>query len=110
MVQWQKYTSRYLMESTDLQRANEALQAEIAARQRAEQALRESKENFHLLTANVVDYAIYLLDPSGHIVTWNIGAQRMKQYRADEIIGRHFSQFYIPEDIAAGQPDYWLEK
>ncbi|WP_091292876.1 PAS domain-containing sensor histidine kinase [Amycolatopsis xylanica] len=63
----------------------------------------------NLLVQNVVDYAIFLLDPRGHIITWNAGAERIKGYQADEIIGRHFSTFYPPEDIAADKPGRELE-
>ncbi|MCV0404203.1 MAG: PAS domain-containing sensor histidine kinase [Chloroflexi bacterium] len=59
---------------------------------------------FRLLVEAVVDYAIFLLDPSGNVLTWNLGAERIKGYSADEIVGRHFSQFYTPEDRAAGRP------
>ncbi|QEL20191.1 hybrid sensor histidine kinase/response regulator [Limnoglobus roseus] len=59
---------------------------------------------FGLLAERVRDYAIFMLDPSGLVRTWNIGAERTKGYRADEIIGRHFSSFYTPEDQAAGRP------
>jgi PAS domain S-box-containing protein len=62
-----------------------------------------------LFVENVVDYAIFMLDTRGHVVSWNAGAQRLKGYRADEIIGRHFSAFYPPEDVAAGKPDRELE-
>jgi PAS domain S-box-containing protein len=52
----------------------------------------------------VVDYAIFQLDPAGNVTTWNAGAQRIKGYHPEEIIGRHFSDFYTPEDRAAGVP------
>ncbi len=59
----------------------------------------------HLLIEAARDYAIFMLDPTGHVATWNAGAQRMKGYAADEIVGRHFSAFYPPEALAAGWPD-----
>ncbi|ABE36627.1 sensory box protein [Paraburkholderia xenovorans LB400] len=67
-----------------------------------------SDESFRLLVEAVDDYAIYMLDMSGKVVNWNAGAQRMKGYYADEIIGQHFRVFHTPEDIAAGQPDSLL--
>ena len=54
-----------------------------------------SVEQFRLLVESVRDYAIFLLDPEGNIASWNIGAERLKGYRAEEIIGRHFSSFYL---------------
>ena len=60
---------------------------------------------FRLLVSSVTDYAIYLLDGAGRVTSWNPGAERIKGYRADEIIGRHFSQFYVPEDRARGVPE-----
>jgi PAS domain S-box-containing protein len=60
---------------------------------------------YQLLVDSVVDYAIFFLTPSGHVATWNRGARRMKGYRADEIIGSHFSRFYEPHDVRAGVPD-----
>lgn len=70
----------------------------------AEQALRESEERFRLLVAAVKDYAIFMLDINGHILSWNSGAQRIKGYTVDEIIGKHFSIFYTPEDLQDGKP------
>jgi PAS domain S-box-containing protein len=61
-------------------------------------------EQFQLLVSAVKDYAIFLLDPTGRVVSWNAGAERIKGYTAAEILGQHFSQFYPPEDIAAGRP------
>jgi PAS domain S-box-containing protein len=70
--------------------------------------LRQSEERFRLLVESVRDYAIFMLDPSGHILTWNAGAERFKGYRADEIIGQHFSRFYPPEALAKGLPEHEL--
>jgi PAS domain S-box-containing protein len=61
-------------------------------------------EAFRLLVEAVIDYAIFLLDPDGHVLTWNQGAERIKGYSADEIVGRHFSAFYTDADRAAGRP------
>jgi PAS domain S-box-containing protein len=63
---------------------------------------------FRLLVASVRDYAIFHLDPQGHIRSWNAGAQRIKGYTASDIIGKHFSIFYPPTDVRRGKPDYEL--
>ncbi|WP_429302281.1 PAS domain S-box protein [Paraburkholderia sp. GAS199] len=68
------------------------------------EALRQSEERFRLLVDCVKDYAIFMLDPDGYIVSWNAGAARIKGYTRDEIIGQHFSRFYVPEEAAAGKP------
>ena len=75
----------------------------------AEEQLRHSAEIFQLLVSSVRDYAIFMLDPEGHITTWNRGAQRIKQYEPDEIIGKHFSTFYPEEDVRDGKPERELE-
>jgi PAS domain S-box-containing protein len=67
------------------------------------------EEELRLLIANISDYAIFLLDPQGHVSSWNAGAERIKGYRADEIIGQHFSCFYPGEDVAKGKPQRELE-
>jgi PAS domain S-box-containing protein len=77
---------------------------DITERRQAQQALYESERRFRLLVEAVKDYAIYMLDPSGVIVNWNAGAERMKGYSAGEIVGQHFSLFYTREDRAAGAP------
>ena len=64
----------------------------------------ESEERFRILVEGVQDYAIIMLDPQGKIVSWNAGAERIKGYTADEIIGEDFSRFYPPEDIERGAP------
>jgi PAS domain S-box-containing protein len=66
--------------------------------------LRQSEECFRLLVEQVRDYAIFMLGPQGHIVTWNAGAERIKGYRPEEIIGRHFSVFFPVEEVQAGKP------
>ena len=75
----------------------------------AEQALRDSEQQFRLLVEGVTDYAIYRLDAQGIITSWNTGAQKIKGYLREEIIGKHFSQFYTPEDREAGEPQRGLE-
>jgi PAS domain S-box-containing protein len=82
---------------------------DVTAERAAVDALRKSEERFRLLVEVVEDYAIFMLDPTGHIVSWNSGAQRTKGYRAEEIIGRHFRVFYPPEVAATGHPEHELE-
>ncbi len=77
---------------------------DISERKAAEDALAESERQFRLLVAGVVDYALYMLDPNGVVSSWNAGAQHIKGYMADEIIGHHFSHFYTDVDRAAGLP------
>jgi PAS domain S-box-containing protein len=67
------------------------------------------QDTFRLLVQSIVDYAIYMLDPKGYVTSWNAGAERIKGFRADEIVGKHFSTFYTEEDRKAGMPDKVLE-
>ena len=69
-----------------------------------EKKFNDSERNFRLLVQGVTDYAIFMLDPAGNITNWNAGAERIKGYKAKEILGKHFSLFYTPEDRAAGLP------
>ncbi|MCA1846210.1 MAG: PAS domain S-box protein, partial [Actinobacteria bacterium] len=82
---------------------------DVTQRRRASEQLRASEERFRLLVESVRDYAIFMLDPGGHISSWNIGAERMKGYRADEIIGQHFRVFYPPDKQAIAHPEHELE-
>ncbi len=76
----------------------------LAELQRTTEDLRKAEDNLHLLVEGVKDYAIFILDPTGHILSWNVGARRIKGYEAQEIIGKHFSVFYQAEDVRSGKP------
>jgi PAS domain S-box-containing protein len=82
---------------------------DMTERRAAEQRLLESETRFRQLVESVVDYAIFHLDPNGMVSSWNAGAERIKGYRPEEIIGSHFSQFYTEEDRAAGVPQKALD-
>jgi PAS domain S-box-containing protein len=81
----------------------------MARKVKADQDLAESERKFRLLVEGVVDYAIYMLDPTGIITNWNAGAKRIKGYQAKEVVGKHFGMFYLPEDREAGLPQRSLE-
>lgn len=77
---------------------------DLTAKRAADEMIRESEERFRLLVHSVEDYAIFMLDPTGRITTWNAGAERIKGYTSEEITGQHFSVFYTAEDLASGKP------
>src|SRR5688572_15482414 len=79
-----------------------------SARKHAEEKLRWTEESFRLMVESVSDYAIVMLDPEGLVVSWNTGAQRIKGFQTDEIVGRHFSTFYPEDDVANGKPQHDL--
>ena len=83
---------------------------DVTERMRTREALRESDEHLRLLVNSVRDYAILMLDPSGQVASWNQGAERIKGYNANEIVGRHFSCFYPPEDVQNGKPEHELQR
>jgi PAS domain S-box-containing protein len=78
---------------------------ESTRREAAEDALRDSEEKYRMLLDGVQDYAIFMLDPKGCVTSWSASAERIKGYTADEIIGRHFSCFFLPEDVRRGRPE-----
>jgi PAS domain S-box-containing protein len=77
---------------------------DLSARRALQQELHEAERQFRILVESITDYGIYMLDSEGRVTTWNSGAQRIKGYRAEEIIGQHFSRFYTEEDREAGVP------
>ncbi len=81
---------------------------DLTERRANEDQIRRTEEQFRLLVEGVTDYAIYMLDPTGRVSSWNAGAKRIKQYSRDEIIGQHFSNFYTDEDRSAGLPERGL--
>ncbi|MDQ3743768.1 MAG: EAL domain-containing protein [Acidobacteriota bacterium] len=81
----------------------------LAERARSENVLRESEERFRLLVEGVNDYAIIMLDPSGRVASWNAGAERIKGYSAEEIVGEHYSRFFPEEDVRKGEPERELQ-
>src|SRR6185312_13902420 len=82
---------------------------DLTEKRQAEAAIKRNEEQFRLLVQSVTDYAIYMLDTGGLITSWNQGAQRIKGYAPEEIIGQHFSRFYTPEDRARGEPELALK-
>jgi PAS domain S-box-containing protein len=86
----------------------EHLQAALAGRARAEHKVQQGEQQFEQLVAGVRDYAIFLLDRDGYVRSWNVGAERIKGYRPEEIIGHHFSQFYAKEAVTSGWPAHEL--
>ncbi|HYO78579.1 MAG TPA: PAS domain-containing sensor histidine kinase, partial [Thermoanaerobaculia bacterium] len=80
-----------------------------SARRHVEEKLRWTEESFRLMVESVTDYAIVMLDPDGRVVSWNSGAQRIKGFSSEEIVGQHFSTFYAQEDLADGKPQRDLE-
>jgi len=108
-----------LREVSSLQQRARALETEIEHRKAVESRLAriiseqssrtdEMEERFRLFIESVVDYAIFMLDETGHVATWNRGAERIKGWRADEIIGQHFSRFYPDEEVQGGKCEYEL--
>jgi len=82
---------------------------DMTEQREAQHALLEAERRFRILVQGVTDYAIYMLDPEGRVTNWNAGAERIKGYSPEEIVGEHFSRFYTPEEIESGVPQRALE-
>lgn len=98
----------FLTAGVSLSWINELLHRSRRRSESTMRALRSSEEQYRRLVDGVKDYAIYLLNPQGHVMTWNSGAERIQGYRAEEILGQHFSRFYPSEDVAQGKPEQVL--
>jgi PAS domain S-box-containing protein len=85
------------------------INSDVTVERETAEELRRSEEMFSLLVSNLVDYAIFMLDPQGCVISWNEGAHQINGYTADEIVGRHFSVFYPPDAVRDGKPDRALE-
>ncbi len=97
---------RVIERTAQLQATNIELHTEMEERKRTEVVLHRSEELFRMLVDGVQDYAICMLSPQGHVVSWNKGAERIKGYETNEIMGKHFSCFYTPKGIAEGKPEW----
>ncbi|VFU10674.1 hybrid sensor histidine kinase/response regulator [Methylocella tundrae] len=82
---------------------------DLTERKFAEETLKRSEEQFRILVQSVTDYSIFMLDSEGHVSSWNLGAERIKGYLREEVIGEHFSKFYTPEDLEKGEPQRAIE-
>jgi PAS domain S-box-containing protein len=83
---------------------------DVTERRRTQQALLTSEQKYRTLVENVSEHAIFMLDPDGVVTEWTEGARKVKGYSAEEVVGRHFSMFYTPEDVASGEPRRMLEE
>lgn len=102
--------SKVTRDLTERKAAEEKLQRYVAELQQKNEQLRRSEERYYKMISEVEDYAIVLLDTDGHIQNWNRGAENIKGYRSEDIIGKHFSVFYTPEDRKAGLPEKLLNQ
>jgi PAS domain S-box-containing protein len=96
-------------QSGDGRIAMATISRDISARKHGEQVLRDSEERFRLMVEGIKDYAIYLLDSEGRVTSWNAGAERLKGYTEEEVLGRHYSKFYTPEERAKSKPQRHLD-
>lgn len=101
---WASVVITELKDANGIHRGFAKVTRDLTSKKMAEDKLRESEECFRLLVSSVTDHAIITLDTDGNIKTWNAGAERIKGYKPEEIIGKHFSNFYISKDIEEGKP------
>ncbi len=102
---WFSWTAEFCPEQQTIY----AVVRDITERKQSRQALRESEERFRYLVESVKDYAIYMLDPNGNIISWNPGAERINGYAEAEILGQPVAKLYLPDAIRAGKPAYELQ-
>ena len=100
---------RVSVRTRELEDANQALQLDILARSKLEDELRRSEEKFSPARRRHRDYAVFMLDPEGNVASWNAGAESIKGYKAEEIIGQHFSRFYPAEALETNFPQTELD-
>jgi len=106
---WANVVITALRDETGILRGFGKVTRDLTDRKEAEEVLRRSEERFRLIVEVVEDYAIFMIDPKGYIESWNAGAEHIKGYRANEIIGKHFSIFYPEEDLQRDKPGYELK-
>jgi PAS domain S-box-containing protein len=106
---WADVVITAMRDATGLLRGFTKVTRDLTLKRRAEEELRASEVRATLFIESVQDYALFMLDERGHVATWNAGAQRIKGYRPDEIVGKHFSIFYPPEEVASGKCERELE-
>lgn len=99
----------FLLEGTTVSLISSSLRVSQTSSYKQKQSLRENEEKFRLLLEGVKDYAIYMLDVQGRVISWNLGAERIEGYREEEILNSNFSVFYPPEEISKGTPERALQ-